>query len=110
MNISKLAAGWVFRCSSPPLISLLGEDNFIPVASPWLISLDCEADRQTVFLASFQDDSSLAGVSRIPESGETHRGSKEQEGRLCKEWVKKWTKMPSCEGAAVYGEYSRQHN
>lgn len=47
-----------------PLISLLGEDNFIPVASPWLISADCKAaERPGVFLAPFQNNSSLAGVS-----------------------------------------------
>lgn len=103
MNISKLAAGWVLRCSSPPLISLLGEDNFIPVASPWLICLDCKAGGQGVFLALFQGDSSLAGVSGIPDSSGKHRGSKEQEGCLCKERVQKWTKMPSCEGAARNG-------
>lgn len=73
MNISKLAAGWVLRGSSPPLISLLGEDNFIPVASPWLICLDCKAGRHSAFLAPFQDDSRLAGTSGIPDSREKLR-------------------------------------
>jgi len=35
-----------------------------------------------VFLALFQEDSSLAGVSRTPDCGEAHKTSKQQEERL----------------------------
>jgi len=38
MKISQLAAAGCLDAVHPPLIPLLGEDNFIPVASAWLIS------------------------------------------------------------------------
>lgn len=40
MRVNPTGSLWIFKCSSPSLISPLGEDNFIPAASPRIISTD----------------------------------------------------------------------
>ena len=101
MNISQLASGWLFRCSSPPLIPLMGEDNFIPVASPWLISPDCEAaGRQTGCFPGLVSGGFMPG--RCEQDTWLWRNTQGQLGAGGAAWAKKWTKIPSCQGAAVY--------
>lgn len=80
MNISQLAAAgcldavhphW-FPCRVKTTLSLWQ----VPGLSPSTVRH--QTDRQGIFLALFQDDSSLAGVCRIPDWQETQRGGKEQ--------------------------------
>lgn len=114
MNISQLAAGWVFRCSSPSLISLLGEDNFIPVASPWLISLNCRA-------ADGQSGCFPGLVSVQFKPGRCERdtwlwwrdtlGQQRAGGGVCaKSESRSGQRWPAEKEATVSVEYSRKHN
>lgn len=85
MNISQLAAGWAFRCCSPPLIDFpvegrqLYPPQQVPGASPWAAG---QTDGHAGSFPGTDLDSDLAGVRKTPDSSESHgkRKKKNQEG------------------------------